>query len=99
MLVQWKSDVVCLSETWLVPTSTTDSYLDVSDYFRRDRLSGQHGGLLAYVKPSLCPSQRTDIEALAPDVEVLVLQLKISPYGRCLLIFCYRSPTKSFSPT
>ena len=101
MLAQWKSDVVCLSETLLRPTSTTDSYLNVSDYvyFRRDRSSGQHKDLLAYVKPSLCPSRRTDIEALAPDVEVLVLELKISPYGQCLLIFCYHSPMESFSPT
>ena len=81
MLAHWKSDVVCLSETWLRPTSITDSYVNVSDYvyFRRDRSSGQHGGLLAYVKFSLCPSRRTDIEALAPDVKVLVLELKSSP--------------------
>ena len=99
MLGQWKSDAVCFSETWLRPTSTTDSYLNVSDnvYFRRDRSSGLHGGLLVYSKPSLCPSRRTDIEA--PDVEVLVLEFKISPYGRCLLICCYRSPAKSFLPT
>ena len=44
----WKSDIICLSETWLQPTCTTSSSLSIPNYFffRRDRASRTHGGLI-----------------------------------------------------
>ena len=50
LVCDWESDVVCLSETWLRPHSTTDSHLAIPDFsfFRRDRPERSQGGLLVY---------------------------------------------------
>ena len=98
ILAEWKADIVCLCETWLQPNSTTNRFLDVSDYlsFRCDRQPGFHGGLLVYVNPRLCPNRRFDLEAAGSEEEFVALDLKIPSLGNCLPFHCYRSP--SFSP-
>ena len=46
MITDWKSDILCLSETWLRPSSTVDTHLTQKNFtlFRRDRPSRSHGG-------------------------------------------------------
>ena len=72
MLTEWKSDVVCFSETWLTSTSTSDSFLAVGgfSFFRRDRPHGHGGGLLIYANLDLQPRRRPDLEH--PDMECVV---------------------------
>ena len=76
-LYDWKSDVICLSETWLRPSSTVDSFLALHDFalFRRDRPGRSHGGLLVYVRDHIRARRRPDLEH--SDLECISLQLSL----------------------
>ena len=85
----WKSDIICLSETWLQPTCTKSSSLSIPNYFffRRDRGSRTHGGLIIYARTGTTISRRTDLEH--EDIECITLELTTSTTHH-LIFFCYR---------
>ena len=85
----WKSDIICLSETWLQPTCTTSSSLLIPNYFFfcRDRASRTHGGLIIYTRTGTKISRRTDLEH--EDSKCITLELTTSTTHH-LIHFSYR---------
>ena len=103
MITDWKSDILCLSETWLRPSGTVDTHLTQENFtlFRRDRPSRSHGGLLVYVRNHVQVRRRPDLELR--ELECITLELTVpSPITRHLLFCCYRPPDQHpdtfFSP-
>ena len=94
MLHEWKSDIMFFSETWLQPSSTTDSHLSVDgfSYYRRDRVHRTHGGLLVYVKNSTPSRRRTELED--DQIECVTIEVTVRPL-KLLLFCCYRPPDKN----
>ena len=93
MITDWKSDILCLSETWLLPSRTVDTHLTQENFtlFRRDRPSRSHGGLLVYVRNHVQVRRRPDLELR--EQECITLELTVpSPITRHLLFCCYRPP-------
>ena len=76
MITDWKSDILCLSETWLRPSSTVDTHLTQENFtlFRRDRPSRSHGGLLVYVCNHVQVRRRPDLELR--ELECITLELR-----------------------
>lgn len=91
----WKSDIVCFSETWLQPTSTTNSHLCLPNYsfFRRDRPNRTHGGILVYTRTHLDVRRRTDLEH--DDIECVTLDFNMQGLHRMILFCCYRPPNSN----
>ena len=105
MLTEWKCKVLCLSETWLRPTSTVDTHLALhTDFhtFRRDRPTRTHGGLLIHAHASTRAHRRHDLEH--PELECITLEMNAPTPGvtaKHILFFCYRPPNQppeSFFP-
>ena len=79
LLTEWKSDVLCLSETWLQPHSLPDSALTIPGFImhRRDRPSASHGGgLLVYLNSALRTQRRPDLEHRS--IECIALEMTIT---------------------
>ena len=79
LVPNWKSEILCLSETWLQPQSTTNTHLALPNYtmYRRDRPNRQHwGGLVIYTLSDICTVRRPDLEH--PDIECLAIQVTLS---------------------
>lgn len=87
----WNSDIYCFSETWLKPTSTTNSFLEIEDYsyFRRDRLEKAGGGLLVYFADRLRVKRRPDLET--KEIECITFELSDATQTH-ILFFVYRPP-------
>ena len=70
-----KPDVVCLTETKLTENCLLSQYVDCADYqvFRRDRISGNGGGVLIMVRNSCVATQQ--LSEVWDNVEVVVCQL------------------------
>jgi hypothetical protein len=84
-----KSDILCISETWLDRT-VTDCELDIPNYtlFRNDR-NRRGGGVAIYVSDVLTASRRPDLEH--QDVESVWLEI-INNKKKILLGSYYRPP-------
>ena len=88
-----RSDMVCISETWLDGT-ISDQQIEIDNYqiFRRDRpgnLRRAGGGVLIYAKEDLPVKRRDDLEH--PQLEVLLTELTTGK-KRVLIGCCYRAP-------
>ncbi len=94
MFDDWQCDVICFSETWLRPTSTTDGHTAIDNFnsFRRDRPNRSHGGLFIYTRNRVSASRRPDLEH--NEIECITLELNM-PVSKQLLFFCYRPPNQS----
>ncbi|MCG8032214.1 MAG: endonuclease/exonuclease/phosphatase family protein [Candidatus Thiodiazotropha taylori] len=57
-------DILAFTETWLSPTTNTDSLLlqSYNTPERRDRLGDAHGGVIVYVKEGIRYKRRNDLE-------------------------------------
>lgn len=89
-----RSDVFCLSETWLNENSTTSNHLTVPSYsfLRRDRPCGrQGGGLLVYFSTAINVRRRTDLESL--EIELLTFELPTTS-PKHIVFFVYRPPSQ-----
>ena len=55
-------DCISINESWL-NSSFTDAEISIPNYclFRKDRTTGPHGGVVLYVKSSMCPSIITHV--------------------------------------
>ena len=88
--VSHSPDVICLTETWLVP-EITDNELNINGYHlvRLDR--DRHGGGVAiFINDSLSFS----VLLLAPEVELLVISI-CSFAGNVCIALAYRPPSSS----
>ena len=96
ILTEWRSDIVCLNETWLQPDSTTESHISLENFssFRRDRPHGSHGGLFVYVNVRVRCRRRLDLEHI--NIECITLEFYLNN-TKHLLFFCYRPP--NYSPS
>ena len=96
LLTEWKSDVLCLSETWLQPHFLPDSALTIPGFtmHRRDRPSAFHGGgLLVYLNSALCTRRRPDLEHRA--IECIALEMTTTTLNEKIFLFsCYRPPAQ-----
>lgn len=71
--------IVMIQETWLKPDKYSDNDIDIPGYslFRKDRVTSDHGGILAYVKNEMCVTM-IDQNIKTKDLEVLWLHVKCS---------------------
>ena len=103
MIIDWRSDIFCLSESWLRPSSTNATHLSQENFtlFRRDRPSRSHGGLFVYVRNHVQLHRRPDLELLERESSTVELTVT-SPITRHMLFCCYRPPDQHpdthFSP-
>ena len=94
MITDWKSDILCLSKTWLRPSSTVDTHLSQENFtlFGHDRPSRSHGGLLVYKRNHVQVRCGPDLELR--ELKCITLKLTVpSPITRHLLFCCYRPQT------
>ena len=92
IVTDWHCDVACFCETWLRPAMTNDSQLALDNFttFRRDRFHSRGGGLLVYVRNTLHPIRKPALEH--PNTEYIAVEFSTIQLGKCLLLYCYRSP-------
>ena len=71
---------------------TNDSQLALDNFttFRRDRFHSRGGGLLVYVRNTLHPIRKPALEH--PNTEYIAVEFSTIQLGKCLLLYCYRSP-------
>jgi exonuclease III len=83
-------DIVCLSETWLKPT-TDDTKVDIVGYklYRKDRLDRPSGGVGMYITDRI-PNRRAD-EYEVEDIELMWVEITLG-VKKFLLGVCYRAP-------
>ena len=97
LVTKWKSEILCLSETWLQPHSTTNTHFALPNYttvYRWDRPNRQHGGgLVIYTLSDICTVHRPDLEH--PDIECLAIQVTLSSNTKHFIFACYRPPSES----
>ena len=76
---------VFLQETWLTKDNSTDNDISIPEYniFRKDRLNGAHGGVLAYCRQDICATEIMD-NVIFVKFEVLWLQIKYGDHLQCL---------------
>lgn len=68
-------DVICLSETKLRPNSYYKPFLKGFNHIRQDRVTGEGGGLLVFLKNSIIYS-RINLQNIPFGVEVIGVQIK-----------------------
>ena len=92
IVTDWHCDVACFCETWLRLAMTNDSQLALDNFttFRRDRFHSRGGGLLVYVRNTLHPIRKPALEH--PNTEYIAVEFSTIQLGKCLLLYCYRSP-------
>ena len=84
-------DILCLSETWLKPQHMNYT-LFIPGYqplIRRDRPAGRGGGVAVYLRDGLTFSV---LPVVPPDIECLVLQVRLPRRKLVTVITCYRPP-------
>ena len=84
-------DILCLSETWLKPQHM-NSTLFIPGYqplIRRDRPAGRGGGVAVYLQDGLTFSV---LPVVPPNIECLVLQVRLPRRKLVTVITCYRPP-------
>uniref|UniRef100_A0A3B3CCL8 Reverse transcriptase domain-containing protein n=1 Tax=Oryzias melastigma TaxID=30732 RepID=A0A3B3CCL8_ORYME len=91
LLTESNLDYLCLSETWLKP-STPQSVFHIEGYnvFRCDRKQGKGGGVMIYVKEKF---DCTTIENLSDSLECTGITIKLSPEMSFVVIVIYRPPS------
>ena len=92
IVTDWHCDVACFCETWLRLAMTNGSQLAPDNFttFRRDRFHSRGGGLLVYVRNTLHPIRKPALEH--PNTEYIAVEFSTIQLGKCLLLYCYRSP-------
>ena len=96
LVPNWKSEILCLTETWLQPHSTMNTHLALPNYtmYRRDRPNSQHGGgLVVYTLSDLCTVRRPDLEH--SNIECIAIQITLSRNMKHFIFACYRPPNES----
>ena len=83
-------DYLCLSETWLTPT-TPSSVFSIPGYnvFRQDRKKGKGGGVMIYVKEGI---QCNKMDLPCEDLECVGISIILSPEMSYNVIVLYRPP-------
>lgn len=91
LLTDSNIDYLCLTETWLTPT-TPLSVFNIPGYnvYRRDRRKGKGGGVLIYVKDSI---QSQQIVFPENNLECVGVKLTLSPEMYFAVFAVYRPPT------
>ena len=86
-----KPDVICLTETKLTENCLLSQYVDCADFqiFRKDRSSGNGGGVLIMVRNSLVATQQ--LSEIWEEVEVVVCQLNFGKHFVNVAVM-YRPP-------
>ena len=96
LVPNWKSEILCLTETWLQPHSTMNTHLALPNYtmYRRDRPISQHGGgLVIYTLSDLCTVRRPDLEH--SNIECIAIQITLSRNMKHFIFACYCPPNES----
>lgn len=91
----YKAKIICLTETWLNSSVSSDEILPDDDFniYRRDR-DGHGGVLIAIHNPTIPSKLRTDlVSTQSTDFEILVVELNLSPNNKVALVNFYNSPT------
>ena len=84
-----------VSETHLSKVSNLDGEIEIPGYKlqRKDRLTGEGGGVAVFIKDTLCWHRRHDLET--DDIECIWIELSINKFRPILLGNIYRPPDTS----
>ena len=91
-----KIHIFGVSESHLSKDSDLDGELEIPGYKlqRKDRLTGESGGVAVYIKDTLCWHRRHDLET--DDIECIWIELSINNKSRPILLGnIYRPPDTS----
>ena len=97
MITDWKSDIICFSETWLRPSSTVDAHLTKENFtlFCRDRPSRSQSGLLVYTRNHVQVRRHSDLELR--ELECITLELTVpSPITLTSAVLVLSTPRPTF---
>ena len=88
-----KTDIICLSETWLKP-NILDEDIDIIGYkfCRKDRLEARSGGVAMYINEQI-PNRRA-LEFELPELEIIWVEL-VMGLKKVLIGAGYRPPKQS----
>ena len=93
LCVNYHYDIICISETWLSSTvSSDDVKLNNFTLYRKDRDNGAsgYGGVAIYVANYLNSERRLDLEV--NGLEYICIEIKVNNKS-VLVSVCYRPPT------
>jgi len=92
MLIKEKTDVLCITETWLRENVKT-SFIQIEGYncIRKDRPLGRGGGVCIYVKEQYTIKPIQSIEPLG-TIENLWLRIQVNKFKSFLVGVMYRPP-------
>lgn len=84
-------DYLCLTETWLTPT-TPLAMFNVPGFkiYRKDRQSGRGGGVMVYVKENI---KTEELPLITDNLECIGIKMILSPEMHFNVIVVYRPPT------
>ena len=87
ILLEYKIDIFCLSETFLDLTKPSTFFkINNYDILRKDRVTGQGGGLLCFIRKGIPFQMINSLDPVIPES----MTLKITQTNTLLLLFvCY----------
>lgn len=93
LLTQSNLDFLCLSETWLKPTTSNSAvYIPGYNIYRRDRGHGKGAGVMIYVKDSF---QCVHMESVGDVWECVGIKIRLSSEMSFAVLALYRPPTSN----
>ena len=92
ILLEYKIDIFCLSETFLDLTKPSTFFkINNYDILRKDRVTGQGGGLLCFIRKGIPFQMINSLDPVIPESMTLkITQTNTLPFIICLL---YRPPS------
>lgn len=90
LLTNSNLDYLCLSETWLTPTTPLGAF-NITGYnaYRRDRIHCKGGGVMIYIKEGI---QCKQIDIPENTLECVGVNITLSPEMSFIVIALYRPP-------
>ena len=97
LMKEEKPHIVMLQETWLKSSRYSDADVTIPGYsmFRKDRLSGEHGGILTYYSHNLAVTL-VESSTSSKEHEVLWISIRCGKY-KIYVANVYRSPSNDDS--
>lgn len=91
LLTHSNLDFLCLSETWLKPTTSNSAvYIPGYNIYRRDCGHGKGGRVMIYVKDTF---QCVHMESVGEVLECVRIKIRLSPEMSFAVLVLYRPPT------
>ena len=87
-------DVVAVSETWDSLEGPLSTNVEIPGYtFFSSKSKSQNGGVGLYIKTSLCPGLRSDLNSDSDEYETVWIEIETSKEKNILICCSYRHPS------